>query len=193
MRAFLREYEGPGSEEYEDGKFPSVSYSMSWQSSGSSAIEVPSCGSVKATPKQEQSPDEQRNDKEQPVIPLDEMRNPLPNTKFPRDACGCPSIGSEGREVGLCAENLQSGSGCTYGTKCNLCRLPHHEVSSTSVKKQQRASAESARAKALDLFGVDDAQQTEQVAQATVGEWHQRQQKDGLALNRPKPHSTFSL
>eukprot|EP00928_Gymnodinium_smaydae_P007272 TRINITY_DN12626_c0_g1_i1.p2 TRINITY_DN12626_c0_g1~~TRINITY_DN12626_c0_g1_i1.p2 ORF type:complete len:210 (-),score=17.92 TRINITY_DN12626_c0_g1_i1:164-760(-) len=198
MQAFLREYEGPASEEYDHGKFPSVSCSLSWSLSGPSAGEVPMSGLCQATPRQEQSPDEQRNNKGHVISPPDVLRNPMPSTGSRRDACGCLSIGSEGHESGRCAGpcmNVRSGRGCTYGKKCKLCHLPHPEVSSTSIRKQQRAKVKMLREAEMLLASsvVDATQQTEQLAQTTAGEWCQRQQKDRFARGQLRLDSRLSL
>eukprot|EP00928_Gymnodinium_smaydae_P055949 TRINITY_DN3940_c0_g1_i1.p1 TRINITY_DN3940_c0_g1~~TRINITY_DN3940_c0_g1_i1.p1 ORF type:complete len:193 (-),score=12.31 TRINITY_DN3940_c0_g1_i1:156-734(-) len=192
MSRFLREYEGPASDEYEHGHFSNVSCSMSWPSSGPSAEEVPMSGLCVATRRPQHIPDE----REEPnIVPLGQ-KNPLPETGTRRDACGCPSIGSQGHESGRCAgpcKDVRSGRGCTYGKKCKLCHFPHPEVSSTSIRKQQRARVKELKARFLGSSGVDAREQTEQTAQGTASASNQRQQEDSFVVGQPLPSSMLSL
>eukprot|EP00928_Gymnodinium_smaydae_P083610 TRINITY_DN6684_c0_g1_i1.p1 TRINITY_DN6684_c0_g1~~TRINITY_DN6684_c0_g1_i1.p1 ORF type:complete len:204 (-),score=22.94 TRINITY_DN6684_c0_g1_i1:113-724(-) len=136
----LLDYEGPNSDEYEQGNFSNASCSLSWSSSGPAATEVPMSGLCQALPKQEPSLEQQRIDADRHVAASSDQRNPLPTSGSRRDACGCPSIGSEGHEFGRCkgpCKDLRSGRGCTFGKKCKRCHLPHPEVSSTAIRKQR--------------------------------------------------------
>eukprot|EP00928_Gymnodinium_smaydae_P060574 TRINITY_DN4427_c0_g1_i1.p1 TRINITY_DN4427_c0_g1~~TRINITY_DN4427_c0_g1_i1.p1 ORF type:complete len:304 (+),score=4.02 TRINITY_DN4427_c0_g1_i1:56-967(+) len=199
----LPSYEGPNSEEYEDGKFPSVGCSMSWPSSGPSEDSVPRPALCQDIMEISPSQHDQRGHAERVAAPpppkpnqehdLGELRNPVPSSGTRRDACGCVSIGSAGHESGNCAgpcKDLRSGRGCTFGRKCKLCHLPHPEISSSSIRKR-RTAAKKLVAQFLDDGGSDNGKQVawfEHVPQNNVqpqqqerGTYHGQSSSSGLA------------
>eukprot|EP00928_Gymnodinium_smaydae_P047629 TRINITY_DN3179_c0_g3_i1.p1 TRINITY_DN3179_c0_g3~~TRINITY_DN3179_c0_g3_i1.p1 ORF type:complete len:190 (-),score=8.32 TRINITY_DN3179_c0_g3_i1:56-625(-) len=132
-------YEGPEPDDYEDN-YSGVSFSMSWPSSGPSEEEVPMSALCQPIAEPGAGRAEQRNQGGQGTH---RMKNPLPASGSRRDQTGTWSAGSQGHDEGLCqgpCRDLRSGRGCTYGTKCKMCHMPHPEVSSTSIRsKKSRA------------------------------------------------------
>eukprot|EP00928_Gymnodinium_smaydae_P087254 TRINITY_DN7153_c0_g3_i1.p1 TRINITY_DN7153_c0_g3~~TRINITY_DN7153_c0_g3_i1.p1 ORF type:complete len:237 (-),score=8.37 TRINITY_DN7153_c0_g3_i1:122-832(-) len=197
-------YEGPNSDEYEDGKFPSVSCSMSWTSLGPPETIVPMSALCSNSPWKDQRLDEQSSragypaatsfwqqqpgraeQREQPNHALEDvgdLRNPIPDSGSRRDACGCLSIGSEGHDLGKCAgpcKDLRSGRGCTF-RKCKLCHLPHPDVSSSSIRKR-RIAAKKLGDQFLKGSESDAGQQIQWFGQGAQGEFHSGQQEYGTA------------
>eukprot|EP00928_Gymnodinium_smaydae_P069992 TRINITY_DN5394_c0_g1_i1.p1 TRINITY_DN5394_c0_g1~~TRINITY_DN5394_c0_g1_i1.p1 ORF type:complete len:187 (+),score=2.90 TRINITY_DN5394_c0_g1_i1:154-714(+) len=141
--AFLRSYEGPNSEEFDDNYSYNRSCSLSWTSSGPSEEEVPMPGLCSSSSEQATGQTEQRNTGNQAPPLTRQCKNPLPSSGSRRDSSGNWSVGSEGHDQGRCqgpCKDVRSGRGCTFGRKCKRCHCPHPEVSSTSIRsKKSRA------------------------------------------------------